>query len=486
MLALAEQLNDPIRQQDAKIALIDYGYLVNPLAIIEPARLAVESAARLDDPRRHGEALFHYGEAERVLSHLPEARQALEQAAACFKEAGLLAQEARCYHTLALVFYSGGDFGQGRVLAERALALSRAAGDRKQEAVSLRRNGLIYLEQELIGEAEEMLREALALNRLIGDRFEETMSLLNLGDCLIRQGNFEEGDRLSYEALQIAEAIQSYGGISRATIHLEETFRHRGQFEAAILMVEDQIRRFSHYDNLLLNTNLKAILSDLLASIGQYEEAFETAQPLLEFLENLDSDKTQADVYSFMAWLKINLNELDRARQVLDLALPKAELGGVPFILASVQLVTGELALRVGSEKDLLQGLDLVEQALGVLSTSGDKLRFAIALGLAARICLALDRPHRALEYSSRAMQIAESIHTNSELESYTYAHAMSLHANNLDQQARVVLQRAYERILFVAGNTTLDSYRQGWLENVQINRAIQQAWLDWGRLENG
>ncbi|MBP1692475.1 MAG: serine/threonine protein kinase [Chloroflexi bacterium] len=481
MLKLAEKLDDPLRRFDAQIAQLDLDFATNALQMAPLAKQVVDGARKIGDPAREGQALLRYGEAERTLGRLPEARSAFEAAAEQFHKANLPAQEAESYHTLALVYDASGDAQTGQKYAEKALQLSRSAGDRKQEATSLRRLGLLHTDQRHFTQAETLLREALVLHRALGDRSEESNALAILAEILTNLGRFNEAEKFALQSQEVSVAIQSYAGLVRAVRRQLEIYRHFGKFEAGLRLVEEQYSHCCLDPNDLLVTNLDAMKSGLLNDLGQYERALEAAQYLIAYVDKLDSERVWADVYTYIAWLHMNLNQLDTAEDILQKALPRAESSSEPWVLLETLLIIGELALRQGSQANLNSGLLSVQRALPLCIQTSHKSNQVNALSLAARLCLQLGQTEQALMHSSEAVQISGEVASAYQSESYLYTHALSLQANGQTTTAKDFLRLAHSRVMQVASQTQDPALHQSWLENVPINRSIQHEWELWG-----
>ena len=55
--------------------------------------------------------------------------------------------------------------------------------------------------------------------------------------------------------------------------------------------------------------------------------------------------------------------------------------------------------------------------------------------------------------------------------------HSRALRAAGREAESDDYLRRAYERVMLIAGKTQDEALRQGWLENVRINREILADW---------
>jgi tetratricopeptide (TPR) repeat protein len=213
--------------------------------------------------------------------------------------------------------------------------------------------------------------------------------------------------------------------------------------------------------------------SGLLSDLGQYERALEAAHYLIDFVDKLDSERVWADVFTFIAWLHINLGQLDKAQGILLQALPRAESSNEPTILIETLMVLGELSLHQGELENFNTGLLYVQRALALCNQTSYTPNQVAVLSLATSLCLQLSQPKQALVYSSEAIQISSKIASAYQSEIYLYSHAQALLANNQIAAAQDYLQRARSRVLQVAEQTQDAASRQSWLENVPVNRAI-------------
>jgi hypothetical protein len=74
-------------------------------------------------------------------------------------------------------------------------------------------------------------------------------------------------------------------------------------------------------------------------------------------------------------------------------------------------------------------------------------------------------------------MQLLESYPWLPKPQNHLYTHSLVLHALGREAEADDHLQRAYERVMFVADKFTDDSLHQGWLQNIRVHREIMGQW---------
>jgi hypothetical protein len=100
---------------------------------------------------------------------------------------------------------------------------------------------------------------------------------------------------------------------------------------------------------------------------------------------------------------------------------------------------------------------------------------------IGARLHLALGEIAEAEAYSRKAVDLAEAGAALWRPEEVWFTHSRVLRALGQETEADEYLQRAYERVMLVAGKTTDPELKQSWLENVQTNREILAACAEHG-----
>ncbi|MEJ2736141.1 MAG: protein kinase [Anaerolineae bacterium] len=495
MLALADQLNDDVRRCDALIALADLYLETESLRAREPAQRAIAIAQALGDPVREGHALRRLGQEARYRYDYPQSRSALEAAAVRFRKAGLIGEAAGCLHFLSLTLGEQGEHSAALEAAEEALALSRTAGDRRQEATSLRRLAIVYNRFDH-AKALPFAEEALALHRALGDRSEEWRALNVLGVITGWLGRLEETRAYLLQSLELADSTGSSTGVRHAVINmLWSYYQRRGEYEAALLFLDEQLTRAHLAGDEVLVGHLHSQKPFFLALLGQYTAALELVQALLPTLEELMGQAIVSRYLSFMGRMQAGLGDYDQARQSLADALSRAEAGGTPTDVAFSLANQAYLALLEGGPTDLHLGVEQARRATELLRGTAAVDDLAYALHVTVELHLALsewgtsqDQVELASEHLEAALAHSEEVMTlvapwPAQPEAYLYIHSRVLRAAGRKAEADDHLQRAYERVMQVASTTEDESLRNSWLEDIRVNQRIVADHL--GRSEN-
>ena len=485
MLAFADKSNDNVRRCDALIALADLYLETESSRAQEPAQRAIAIARALGDPVREGHALRRLGQEARYRYDYTQSRSALEAAAARFREAGLIGEAAVCLHFLSLTLGEQGEHPAALEAAEQALALSRAAGDRRQEATSLRRLAIVHNRFDP-AKALPFAEKALELHRALGDRSQEWRALNVLGVITGSLGRLEETKAHLCQSLELADSIGSSIGVRQAAINmLWAYYQWQGEYEAALLFLDEQLTRAHLAGDEVLAGHLRSQKPLFLALLGQYTAALELVQALLPALEGLMGQAISSRYLSFMGRVQARLGNYDQARQSLADALARAEKAGMSTDVAVSLQNQAHVALLEGGPANLHLGVEQARRAADLLRGTAATDDLAGALHVAAQLHLALseweasqDQVGAASEHLDAALACSTEVMRlvaawPAQPEAYLYIHSRALRAVGRKAEADDHLRQAYERVMRVAGLTKDESLRHSWLENIGVNRQI-------------
>ncbi len=480
MLALAGHLNDDALRCDALIAEADYFLSFDFRQARAPAEEAVALARRLGDPVRAGRALRRVGEQAWVARELAESRAALEAAVQRFLYAGLSGEAAACLHMLSLVLGSQGlgELTAAHSAASQAVNLSRQAGDRLQEAHSLRRLAIATLDQRRPDDALQYAEAALRLHRELGDRAGEGRAhgVLGLVNALLHQP--EAAERYFRLAVAAFEQLGSADGVIDALTDFSDVyFQPLGQHAAELELLDQQLSRAAALSDRFLEASLQQLRSRVLIRLGQFQAALQILeQPAYSAAEWM-SAAVRGQIRCRIGRLYVELGRYAEARRLLDdVIADQAGRAVRPVEAAEPLLVLAYADLRDGSPAALRAGLDRVAQALNVLAEtvwSEDEVRARL---IAAQLHLSQGQADTALAHSTVAYKLAEALPAMPETVSWT--HSRALRAAGYRDEARAVLAQAHAAVLRVAEQTADPALRQGWLENVWVNRQIAADWV--------
>jgi tetratricopeptide (TPR) repeat protein len=481
MLALAERENDDARRCDALLALADLFVETDSPRSREPAERAALIARQTGDRVREGQALRRLGWSSWLRVGHAESRRALETAVELFREVGLPGEAAICLHTLSITLVQLGEFEDALRTAEEAVALSRSAGDRRQEAIGLRRVAIAHLCLWRMAEALPCAEAALARHRELGDRAEESNALHVLAGIFAWTAQPEQADRCLREAYELAEAIGGGPAVALvATSRVTDTFRPRGEFAAGLEFLDGILAKPHLAANKMIDGFARWLKAMLLIDLGQFAASLETIEAVLPSAERQWGPGFQIFVLSCAGRAHAGLGHWRQARDVLATALELAERTGARFSAGLPLAFLAQAALLEGSPAGLPAGLGHARRAVEMLAGCNidwaDTLADGWHVQAQLHLTLAAVEPgaghaQAALDTSRKLMQFAESHPARLTPAQFAYTHSRCLRALGREAEADDYLRRAGAWIDEVAARTPDAALRQGWLENICLNR---------------
>jgi tetratricopeptide (TPR) repeat protein len=230
-------------------------------------------------------------------------------------------------------------------------------------------------------------------------------------------------------------------------------------------------------NDFLINANLLQ-QAWLRSSFGQYEWTLEAMEAALPASSELAGPGLRPWMVATIGFLQLLLGQKAEGRQNLEIAQEVAE--DVADRRLTIMETLARANLVAGEKRDIIRGLRYVERAIRDSVSVYDTEDLANAHGVKAQLYLAQydlegDRSclEKALESSAQAILLSEQDTTASWLEEYHYAHARVLRALGREEEADIHLTKALERVMQVAANTSDETLRRSWLENVPLNREI-------------
>jgi tetratricopeptide (TPR) repeat protein len=487
LLRLAENSNDDAMLCDALIGLADLFLVTANHLSYEPSQRAVEIARKLADPVREGRALRCLGWNAYVRHDFHESLSSLETAVARFRQAGMLPQAAECLHMLSLVTgpQGLGEMAISQKYAEDAVQVSRLAGDPRQEAISLRRVAIVKMGARHYDEALQISQQALTLHRELGDRYEECNALNAIAVMLSSMNQHEEALEHFKQAYDMALALGSSMSIWIIFENIEwRHYRRLGLFEEGIAFADALLNRADLQKDAFLITNILMLKAEILAEVGQYPAAAQVLGKALEMADRHAGAVLRAGIRMRIARLQADMGHFNEAQNTLEGARLVAEKFERPIDVATLLMYDAEIA-RIewegGQLRQIRSAAAQIEKAISLLHATPWDYDLALALTTAVWIALAQNDPERAASYASEAAKIFD--HFPVKPEGWDYVMACALWATGEDDTANQHLEKAYQRVMLVAGAMKDESFRKSWLENITINRQIINDWVNFNGL---
>ncbi|MGE5603721.1 MAG: ATP-binding protein, partial [Nitrososphaerales archaeon] len=482
LIALSDKLADDARRFEALLAQAEYDLGTEHLYARAPAEAAVQIARRLGDKAREGRALVFCGMDARAHGDVERSRPELEAAAACLRDVGLAADAAACLMTLSLTLADLGEYERALETVFEAVKLSRQAGNKRLEATALRRVAVVLTEQRRFAEGLPYAEAALALHRVVGEPVEECHAQNVLGITKAYLGRGAEAEAHWRTGLPLAEAAES--AVAAMYILGNMAYSHfawRGEYLAAITLLEDQLQRPYLGQNPGVAAEMRFYIAELAFGLGLHERALRimldvvTASATL-LAQNIVGPAMHTSRMALYGRMLAEAGQPDEARRQLAAAFAAVPAGQAMTKYATALRHWGYGVLTLGDQGQMRQAIEVTENMLlcrGQAAPWNYDVPFAHRL--LAELYLAFGDHALALRQAEETLEIQGLRQFGIETVYLTLARA--LRTAGRPEEAAAAIRSAYQRVLLVAGRTPDPDVQAAWLEQVPANREIIAWW---------
>ncbi|MEJ2737781.1 MAG: BTAD domain-containing putative transcriptional regulator, partial [Anaerolineae bacterium] len=179
----------------------------------EAERLACESSVgcreEMEEQTGLAYSLLIWGEALEKLGKFADARSALEECLAIYRDLGNPQYVASAHAALGSVELHLGQYEQARAQAQTALALARKAGLRFRIGHALLLLGCVALAESTYVEAQQLLQESIAVYQEIGEPADLGWAIAVSSYAARGLGRFTHAEQCLYDALKILTETQA-------------------------------------------------------------------------------------------------------------------------------------------------------------------------------------------------------------------------------------------------------------------------------------
>ncbi|WP_326551914.1 ATP-binding protein [Micromonospora sp. NBC_01813] len=299
---------------------LEGGHFLDALAVHGYARRAAEEAG---DDTGQAHALVDLGSAYLALSRFDLAADHFQQALTRYERTGDLAGQARALADLGKLERRRGRHESAATFIHRALALAELGGDDTGHAQALMDLGFIETERGRYDEAVAYHRQALARAGRIGHRLGEAAALLNIGLVELRSGRYDEAVDDLRRALTMFRVLGNRTGEAAALSHLGNAYTSLDDPEQAIVhlnLAQEIVLDSSDREgqSWVLNG-----LGEAAYATGRSADALDLHTEALAIAVEIDVHEPQARAHRGLGRAYAALDDLDRARHHLALALDR-------------------------------------------------------------------------------------------------------------------------------------------------------------------
>ncbi|HZI83788.1 MAG TPA: diguanylate cyclase [Casimicrobiaceae bacterium] len=287
---------------------------------LAPAREALASAERGNDPAGCAAAAEALAEVHYALSAYPEALA--QYFAALERWRGLHddASQVRCLHRIASVDIYIGDYALAMGRLEEALQLLQGTSDEAAVAAVYHRLGMVYARLGDLARAREFYEAALEKRRRLDDRAAIASSLNSLGVLFLRLGQLSPGgDNLARarslfeEAVALAEQAGDVHLKALAMGNVGSAVAELGDLQRALTLFDVQLAALramgSRYDEALCLTNI----GEALRRLGRSGDSLAPLRTALRIGEELKSKERMMRAWHELSQCQEALGDLTSA-----------------------------------------------------------------------------------------------------------------------------------------------------------------------------
>jgi hypothetical protein len=436
------------------------------------ASQALEVAQSAGDVVLKARALLLIGFMNRMVGKPQESLEPLEKACELFQEVGMVAEKARCLNNISIPLLDLGDYSSGMKAAQQALELSREIGNFQQEAIALRR---LAIQHQALGEYSvgiPLAEEALALSRRIGDRENELDANNVLGNLHYVINKPEKSKQYYLDSIRIAEEIGSFT-LAIGNYYWNSTVP-AGEYQAGFKFMQELYDNARRDGNDALAVSCHRMMLNILNDLGQYEKRQKlVGQEIVALTEQVLGNAQALGFKTNTGCNRVVMGDIDAGLQILkDVCEQLASLddtntyGVALTFLAFAKTFTND-------PSEWMTGFDNIEQALTRIGKQDFNFMKPLTLCVEAQLHLKLGQIEDAFLVSTEMVKRLDKDRVFHWREYNLLTHVQVLRAVGCDEEADSYLQKAYERLMMVAGKTQDPTLRQSWLENVPWNREI-------------
>jgi tetratricopeptide (TPR) repeat protein len=306
------------------------------------------------------------------------------------------------------------------------------------------------------------------------------MALNVIGIALAWLGEQSESERYLRQCLALAESIGSSIGIDYAVVNLILYHYGLGEYEKWLATAVEQMEKALVRNDEWLVAWMQFWEGLALCCVGQYEAAQEMLQVSSDTMARIGSPGDRSWLLVHAGLFQTLAGDYEQAFENLQHAAQTASKAQDAGNHGRALIFQGLCALHEGRRETMEWATEPVQQSLEVLHEEMLTLK-SLSYGIMAALRLALGEVGEALDSSLQSLQIMATAPSIWWPEWMFFIHAQILRALGREKEADEYLQRAYDRVMLVAGKTRDAKLRQSWLENVKMNRDILAAAAEHG-----
>ncbi len=404
-----------------------------------------------------------------LAEHFEQAQQR-EKAGTYAMQAGMRAQKVYAYGE-ALKFFT-----RALKLFERLQPLSLAQRQKKLTLLSAYTSGFPTISdlKPALEEMEAAVSEMMALAQELGDDTKRCETYVQQARVELARGRREAARNALHQALSISQAV-SKSALAKFLEQIGRLYRQLGEYGEALPVHHRLAQIGAELGDCDVQGKAQADIAVIQLFVGQLAEARQNMERARQLVEATGNRRLQASVLNNLGVILRELGRYESAQSCYEQAYQLMSALGDQRGAGIVLINWGGLASDQGRYEE---ALGYFERVLSTLHLPGLKGLEIEAYSEKGRAHLARGDLGLALEFSGRAVHILDSEGgISTEAERFYFTHYKILRAQQKTDEARIYLQKAYERLRSIADHISDEALRRSFLENVSINREIIEAW---------
>ncbi len=331
--------------------------------------------------------------------------------------------------------------------SQKAYLIFERLGDQNGMAQSLNALGLNHGMMGDLNLAMEEYQRSIKLREAIGDKTGLSLTLGNLSHVYYIRTDYELAVESAQRSLKLAEEV---GDKLRAAVslnHLGNAYRMRGNYRAALEAYHRGLKIAGELSGGGNSSDLLSVIGRVYLAQGDYALARDYFQRSLKLRESAGDKNGMSMSLSTIGSSYLLQGEYQQALQYLQKSMTLQETMAKANVAASLNLI-GDVQIEL---KDYTRAESSLRQSLELSETLGFKLDLVETLNSFARLYLAQGKYTQALEFATRAVNLAEQ---SGLPESVWRAHT------SRGQAYRAMGQTAEARKAFIAAIAAIESLR--------------------------
>ncbi|HEC78979.1 MAG TPA: tetratricopeptide repeat protein [candidate division WOR-3 bacterium] len=384
---------------------------------------------------------------------------------------------------------SKGEMDEAMCLVDNGLTIARRIKDRKLEAEGLRAKGHIlwrlgkneealsllktarsiyeeYNEIKIlpylflltaagyralgnIDTAIEFVKKSIEIAERIGNRRVLAMCYNNLGAYYAYRGNFKASIEITEKNVEIRQQLGDKKGEGIGLMNIGLTHKYLGQFDRVMEYYERAEKLFEAINDLRCKVTVYHHKAGLLSVLGKNKEAYAYYKKAIELAETTQDKALLGDSQYRLADHYMDINDLDRAEELLKEAEVTIEQAGEKNLQAEIFLSLSSLYIKKKDKKaldyaqkgfkyaaetklinteirglreygralalignEMTEGIKHIKRAIAIAKETNSKEQIAHSMFALGEVLIADEKPTQAREYLKKAKEIYRELNT--------------------------------------------------------------------------